>query len=437
MAKASVRQWSTTAASNLDISSISLAEGVTRPSDVNDFERAHMSQVAQYLAEMSYPAAGGSADVLTLTPTTALAALASNVVYTATIATTNATTTPTLNVSATGAKVIRKIVGGTDVAVAAGDLTAGLPATFLYSSTANSAGGAWILVNPAVAVVTGASISTVASATSTLIGAATSQEVNITGTTTITSFDTVTAGTVREGYFSGALTLTHSGTALILPGGISITTAANDRFRALSLGSGNWIVLGYEAASGVTVGDMGISTIASATTTSIAAAGTYNQVSITGTTTITSFGAANAGIVRRGVFTGILTLTYNASSLILPSAASITTAAGDTFEAESLGSGNWRVQYYTKADGTAVVAGAAGQPIPTSSTFAVGTMVLAFNNTGGSVANGATAAGTSLKRAGDGSSGGVTGGVAFTGTWMNVGGASSATGTSVLWVRTV
>lgn len=98
-------------------------------------------------------------------------------------------------------------------------------------------------------------------------------------------------------------------------------------------------------------------TIASATTTSIGGVASHN-VSITGTTTITGFGTANAGLMREGVFTGILTLTYNATSLILPGAASITTAAGDSFRAISLGSGNWLVYDYTPASGRSVIASA-------------------------------------------------------------------------------
>lgn len=93
----------------------------------------------------------------------------------------------------------------------------------------------------------------VASAGTTDIGAAASGVVRITGTTTITSLGTAAAGVRRAGYFAGALTLTHNGTSLILPGGASITTAANDRFDALSLGSGNWIVLDYTKASGEAV----------------------------------------------------------------------------------------------------------------------------------------------------------------------------------------
>jgi hypothetical protein len=96
-------------------------------------------------------------------------------------------------------------------------------------------------------------VADVASASTCNIGAAASRNVRITGTTTITAFDNVAAGIERQGYFSGALTLTHNGTSLILPGGANITTAANDRFRALSLGSGNWIVLAYQKASGAAI----------------------------------------------------------------------------------------------------------------------------------------------------------------------------------------
>lgn len=92
-------------------------------------------------------------------------------------------------------------------------------------------------------------------------------------------------------------------------------------------------------------------TVASATTTDIGAVAS-NHVSITGTTTITGFGTIAAGATRWGRFTGALTLTYNASSLILPGAASITTAAGDSFMGVSLGSGNWVVYNYVKADGS-------------------------------------------------------------------------------------
>lgn len=90
----------------------------------------------------------------------------------------------------------------------------------------------------------------VASATTTDLGAVASENVRITGTTTITGFGTIAAGTVRRGRFSGALLLTHNATSLILPSAANITTAAGDTFEAISLGSGNWYLLSFTRASG-------------------------------------------------------------------------------------------------------------------------------------------------------------------------------------------
>jgi hypothetical protein len=90
----------------------------------------------------------------------------------------------------------------------------------------------------------------IASATTTDLGTVGSDNVRITGTTTITGLGTVQAGVRRYVRFAGALTLTHNGTSLILPGGISIGTNANDRACFVSLGSGNWLCLDYVFASG-------------------------------------------------------------------------------------------------------------------------------------------------------------------------------------------
>ena len=94
--------------------------------------------------------------------------------------------------------------------------------------------------------------------------------------------------------------------------------------------------------------------VASATTCAIGAAAS-NYVRITGTTTITGMGTVASGIYRDVVFAGALTLTYNATSLILPTAANIVTVAGDTAGFVSDGSGNWRCLYYQRASGAAVL----------------------------------------------------------------------------------
>ena len=96
--------------------------------------------------------------------------------------------------------------------------------------------------------------------------------------------------------------------------------------------------------------------IASASTTDIAAA-TGNYLHITGTTTITALGTAPSGATRLVVFDGALTLTHHATSLILPTGANITTAAGDCAVFVSEGSGNWRCVVYQRADGRALAQG--------------------------------------------------------------------------------
>ena len=95
--------------------------------------------------------------------------------------------------------------------------------------------------------------------------------------------------------------------------------------------------------------------IASSATTNIGAA-TGEYVRVTGATTITALGIAQAGTQREVTFASALTLTHNAASLILPTSADITTSAGDCATFRSEGAGNWRCVKYQKADGTPLVA---------------------------------------------------------------------------------
>lgn len=141
---------------------------------------------------------------------------------------------------------------------------------------------------------------------------------------------------------SGSFTLSvipSGGTALLIPQGTSMIVLM-DGATNTALNVGN-IPVNYEVS------------LASATTTDLGSVGS-NLVSVTGTTTITALGssalATNAIYFVR--FTGILTLTHNGTSLILPGAASITTAAGDTAIFKYEGSGNWRcLNYVVSANG--------------------------------------------------------------------------------------
>jgi hypothetical protein len=109
------------------------------------------------------------------------------------------------------------------------------------------------------------------------------------------------------------------------------------------------------------------STLASSATVAIGATPSVN-VAITGTTTITAFDAAPEGTMRWVAFSGALTLTHNATSLILPGAANLAVSAGDVAVFKSLGGGNWKCVNYQPAAGNVTVAGLAaalaGKTIP-------------------------------------------------------------------------
>ncbi|WP_434723058.1 hypothetical protein [Mesorhizobium sp. RIZ17] len=124
------------------------------------------------------------------------------------------------------------------------------------------------------------------------------------------------------------------------------------------------LVADANAARPVTAGGSGSNTAVGAADafspagTDMASAATVNLanstgtlVNITGTVTITALGTVAAGAERVLVFGGALTLTHNATSLILPGAANIGTAAGDIAVMRSLGGGNWRCIGYQRASG--------------------------------------------------------------------------------------
>lgn len=147
------------------------------------------------------------------------------------------------------------------------------------------------------------------------------------------------------------------------------------------LPNGGQATLRYDGTDFIVMGGL-VTGATFGTQTSLASAGTTNlgtipsrNVLITGTTTITSFGSAasTARPLYMIKFAGVLTLTHNGTSLIIPGGADVTTAANDTALVEYLGSGNWRVRDYTKADGTGLVSvsNSAWVPIKTVSATSV------------------------------------------------------------------
>lgn len=92
--------------------------------------------------------------------------------------------------------------------------------------------------------------------------------------------------------------------------------------------------------------------IASATALALGTDGNYFDV--TGTTTMTSIGTRRVGDPIRLHFDGALILTHHATDLILPTAANITTVAGDEATFYEYATGDWRCINYQRASGQAL-----------------------------------------------------------------------------------
>lgn len=136
--------------------------------------------------------------------------------------------------------------------------------------------------------------------------------------------------------------------------------------------------------------------ITAAGTTAIGGTVSRN-VSITGNTGITSFGTAAAGIRRQCRLTGSPTLTHNATSLILPAGgANISGAVGDAFSALSLGSGNWVVERYQRANGGTVTGGGGGTVTASAGALTANALVLGAGTIDTKVAAGIITDGTSV-----------------------------------------
>ena len=76
---------------------------------------------------------------------------------------------------------------------------------------------------------------------------------DVTGTVTITSFNTTAVGTQIKLHFDAACILTHHASDLILPSGANITTAAGDEAEFIEYASGDYRCTSYTRATGKAV----------------------------------------------------------------------------------------------------------------------------------------------------------------------------------------
>nr|WP_246775858.1 hypothetical protein [Methylobacterium aquaticum] len=194
--------------------------------------------------------------------------------------------------------------------------------------------------------------------------------VALTGSGTVTGFGT-SPNRVRLLRFTGAATLTHNATSLVLPGGASLVTAAGDTALAVSDASGNWRVVDYVRASGkpisgptaaditdagatgravLTAADAGAASVALGLGPSFRnrlrnAGFTINQRAVSGTVTLAAgaYGhdgfkaGANGCTYTFARSSGVTTLTISAGTLVQVIEGALYMTEGGTYTASWLG----------------------------------------------------------------------------------------------------
>lgn len=140
--------WSKTAADNSSADSAITWSDSMAPSAVDNSARAMMGRVAELRDDLGGTVtAGGTANALTVTANSAFTTHAQGRIVAFKAASDN-TGAATLNVNAIGAKSVRLMTQGGDVALRGGEIQADGIYVAMYSTAANSAAGGWILVNP-------------------------------------------------------------------------------------------------------------------------------------------------------------------------------------------------------------------------------------------------------------------------------------------------
>jgi hypothetical protein len=256
------------------------------------------------------------------------------------------------------------------------------------------------------------------------LATATGFAVDITGTTTITALGTVSAGRSFLLQFDDALTFTHNGTSLIIPGGANITTAAGDMCMVISLGSGNWQVPWYVRADGRTVG--GPVFIKEQADADADVAG-YGQVWVDTNTPNhlyftddagTDFRLSSGTLLNRQVFTanGTWTPTAGTTAVLVTvvgggggGGAAVATGAGQSSAGTGGGAGGASIEYITSGLGATetvtIGAGGAGGTTGTGSNGGTSSFGSHCSATGG--AGGASAVGGSSHSGTNGAAGGI------------------------------
>lgn len=239
-AYAGIESWSTTAASNNSSPPNGAPEGMA-PSAVNNVIRENMAGVRTWYEDAGFV----------------------NLGYTHTYASGTSFTIASTDYTSTYEVGRRIRAVGSSTGTIYGTITASsfsTDTTVTVEWDSGSLSNESLTVSLGVLTPTGDTIpylykeaAAVASASTVDLDAINGDFTHITGTTTITAF-TLAQGQRRLVVFDGALTLTHNGTSLILPGGENIATAAGDVAIIVGEGSGNVRVANYLRANGTAIG---------------------------------------------------------------------------------------------------------------------------------------------------------------------------------------
>jgi hypothetical protein len=254
-----VSELDVVAANNSDFAGISIL-GTGLISTADDSFRTAGSFLAKWWQDIGgVNTVAGTGDAITVTTSTIYGALKTGMRMQFVASAAN-TTAVTLNLDSLGAKALRKISGGTDVALVAGDIPgAKFRVDVAYDATANSAAGAWILLGSApVAAATTSAAGIVQLATTTEAATLSNSSKAVTpsdlvflggGSTTATAAGTTTL-TATDNYtqvFTGTTTQT-----VVLP--VTSTLAVGRSFRIVNNSTGNVTVQSSGANTILVVG---------------------------------------------------------------------------------------------------------------------------------------------------------------------------------------
>lgn len=146
----SIYDWSKTAADNDDADGDIVWSDSMNPKQVDNSGRQMMGRVAELLSDIGATVtSGGSANAQTATVNSDFSAYKTGLIIAFRAGYTN-TGAATLNVNGVGAKAIRK---DGDVALVGGEIKANGVYLAVYNAAANSAAGAWMLLNPTMPAV--------------------------------------------------------------------------------------------------------------------------------------------------------------------------------------------------------------------------------------------------------------------------------------------